>query len=81
MKISRIILILFTFLFSIAFLVMAGVCITMKIQYVGQRMGNEAQGFFSAAFMLCFLISIPTILLWIALSRQIRQSKKGLYQK
>ena len=67
---TKIILIILTAIFTIAFLTMIAVCITMQAEYWGMRMGNEASGFFSAALMLTLLIGIPTVTLWTILLRQ-----------
>lgn len=55
-KHKLIILIVLTTVFSLAFLLMVAVCITMKWEYRGHVMGNEAYGFYSAAFALTCMI-------------------------
>lgn len=67
---TKVLLMILTAVLTIAFLTMVAVCITMKAEYWGTTMGNEAYGFFSVALMLTLIISIPTIILWIVLLKQ-----------
>jgi hypothetical protein len=67
---AKIIFIILTAIFTIAFLTMIAVCITMQAEYWGIRMGNEAYGFFSAALMLTLIVGIPTAILWTVLLKQ-----------
>jgi hypothetical protein len=69
---TKFILIVLTVILTIAFLRMVAVCISMKVDYWDAKMGNEAYGFFTLALMVTFLISIPTIILWIILLKQKR---------
>lgn len=74
----KIVLIFFTAVLTIAFTFMVAVCVTMKAEYWGKTMGNEAYGFFSFAMMITFLISIPTIILWVFLILKTRKNKSAL---
>jgi len=77
LKYKLIVLIVLTAVFSLAFLLMLAVCITIKVEYVGQRMGNEAYGFYSAAFVLTCLIALPTALCWVWLVRRYKANKNA----
>lgn len=70
-------LIILTAIFTIAFLTMIAVCITMQAEYWGIGIGNEAYGFFSVALVLTLIIGIPTIILWAILLKQ-RKSKVNI---
>lgn len=72
--IIRILIIVLLVLFSLSFLAMVVVCIAMMASYWGERMGNEASGFFNAALMLTLFIGIITYTLWIIF---LKQRKKG----
>ncbi len=76
-KHTLIVLIVLTAIFSLAFLLMLAVCITMKIEYAGQRMGNEAYGFYAAAFALTCIIGLPTALCWVLLVKRYKANKNA----
>jgi uncharacterized membrane protein len=76
-SITKIILSLVTSIFTIAFLVMIAISISMKADYWGTTMGNEAYGFYSAALVLTAIVGIPTIILWIVMWKQ-RKNKNTL---
>lgn len=69
-QLRKIALIILTGVSTIAFLSMVAICITIKAEYPGMTMGNEANGYFTGALMLTFILSIPTIILWTILMRK-----------
>jgi hypothetical protein len=75
---TKIVILILTALFTIAFLIMVAICVTMQAEYWGIRMGNEAYGFYSAALMLTLIIGIPTAILWIVLLRQRKRKKSAV---
>jgi len=75
---TKILIIILTAIFTIVFLVMAAVCITMQAEYWGMRMGNEASGFFSAALMLTLIVGIPTAILWTVLLKQRKRKSSSV---
>jgi hypothetical protein len=74
--ITKIILIIVTSLFTIAFLTMIAISISMKADYWGTTMGHEAYGFYSAALALTAIVGLPTIILWIVMWKQ-RKNKNA----
>ena len=71
----KILQIILTTILTIALLTMVAICITMKAEYWGMSMGNEAYGFFSAALTLTVILSIPTIILWTRLLQQKKRKR------
>jgi ABC-type maltose transport system permease subunit len=70
----KVILIILAVGLSLASLLLLAITLSMVTQYSGQTMGNEAYGYFSAAFALTLLLSIPTIILWIILYKYGKQT-------
>ncbi|MEO8771202.1 MAG: hypothetical protein ABI402_13995 [Ferruginibacter sp.] len=67
---NKLILITLTAIFSIAFLLMLAICITMKVEYWGQHKGTEASGFDAAAVLITIMVAIPTAILWFVLLKK-----------
>jgi hypothetical protein len=68
--VTKIILIVLTTVFSLAFLLMLAICITMQVEYWGQHKGAEASGFDGAAFLITIIVAIPTAILWFILLKK-----------
>ncbi|KYH06714.1 hypothetical protein EGI15_23015 [Chryseobacterium cucumeris] len=73
---TRILLTTLVILFSLSFLAMIIVCISMMAPYWGETMGNEASGFFNAVLLLTFFLGIITFILWAIFLRQRNQKNE-----
>lgn len=71
---SRILIVILTIISSLLLLAMIITCIAMNVSYWGSTMGNEASGFYNAAVLMTFFISLPTIALWYILLQQRKQN-------
>ncbi|MDR6921419.1 hypothetical protein [Chryseobacterium sp. 2987] len=73
-KFSRILIVILTIISTLLLLAMIIACIAMNVSYWGSKMGNEVSGFYNAAVLMTFFISLPTIALWYILLQQRKQN-------
>ncbi len=71
---TGILIIILTGISTLALAAMIIVCIAMRTSYWDSEMGNEASGFYNAAVLMTFFISLPTIALWYILLQQRKQN-------